>query len=509
MAENVELDPEATGAGLENMPNGKLFPPNYASHRPRYERERVLDYITECEEVMSVNDVQTDRIKKKILCYYLNYTTRQIWQQMTNYKKGTYKAFKEEVMSFHPEALRQAKGDLANLRIVCGPFMNLLRRNHDQLIQFHLLFKHEANKLENSLVSNRELAELYLGTLEEGFRDQVLEALARATEAAGRDLVRGDEPLKWEKYLEMAETLANSSKQFTDGFNFDKRGSGLLPSPYSFAKSAPAPGPSVPQTAPPVVKQEPVDEDRLLQRFQSMLNEKFQEYDHKNERFFDDMKNTKDKMDIMLRNPHNFALNQSSRPQRPPPPQMNPVTRAPGCFYCNQPGHFLNECLAREAHLQAGKIQSRPEGIFTSDGRRLAPNPRESMREYVDKYVPGPAQNVQSVYDDEYSRQQYNYNYVPEPESALREEVRQLQAALESMKQSSSSRSPLPSQTQQFVQHQSESDAGLNQVRREQERMSRVLSQMAESLDELKTGRTQFVATRTGSTTFDEDFQED
>ena len=126
MDQVVELDPDAVGDGLENMPNGKLFPPNYASHRPRYDRDRILDYIAECEEVMSVNEVKSDRIKKKILCYYLNYSTRQIWQQMAKYKTGTYQQFKDEVMSFHPEALRQAKGDLANLRIVCGPFMNLL-----------------------------------------------------------------------------------------------------------------------------------------------------------------------------------------------------------------------------------------------------------------------------------------------------------------------------------------------------------------------------------------------
>jgi hypothetical protein len=307
----------------------------------------------------------------------------------------------------------------------------------------------------------------------------------------------------------MAESLANSSKQFMDGFNFDKRANGILPMPFSFTKSTPAQGPSVPPPAPPpVVKQEPVDEDWLLQRFQSMLNEKFHEYDTKNERFFDDMKNTKDKMDIMLKNPHNFGLTQPGCPQRPPP-MMNSTSRAPGCFYCNQPGHFLNECLAREAHLQAGKIQSRPDGIFTSDGRRLAPNPRESMREFVDKYVSGAAQNVQGVYDDEYSRQQYNYNYVPEPDSALREEIRQLHAAIETIKQSPSSRAPLPPQTQQYVQHQSESDTGLNQVRREQERMSRVLSQMAESLDDLKNSRTQLVATQMGSNTFNEDFQED
>ena len=169
----------------------------------------------------------------------------------------------------------------------------------------------------------------------------------------------------------------------------------------------------------------------------------------------------------------------------------------------------MGSCLAREAHLQAGKIQQRPDGLFTSDGRRLFQNEKESMREYVEKYVTGAAQNMQGTYDDEYSRQQYNYNnYAPEPESALREEIRQLQAAIEGLtNKPSSSRSPLPPQQQQYVQHQ-ESDTGLNQLKREQERMSRVMAQMAETLEDIR-GRNQFVATRAGSNTFEEGFHED
>ncbi|KAJ2931776.1 hypothetical protein H1R20_g5318, partial [Candolleomyces eurysporus] len=499
------LDPEImVGDGLESMPTGKQFPPNYASNRPRYEKSRILDYIQECEEVMAQNKVETDRIRKKILCYYLTYTERQVWIQMDKYKTGTYEQFKSQVLGFHPEALRQAKGDISHLRIVCVPYVGTKRKHYDSLIEFHLKFRHEAGKLENTIVSNRELAELYLGTLDEDFRDQVLEALALENgNDKEKDLVRGAEPLKWGKYLEKAEHLANVRKQFSDGFNFERQLGSVLPKPFSFTNRATVPeapsGPSVPkESAPPVVKKE-LDEDRLLQRFHSMLNEKFNEYDHKNERFFDEVRNTKDKMDIMLRNPHNFSLNQQSRPQRPPPPPM-----------MNQ-SHYLNNCLARDAHLQAGKIQVRPEGLFTSDGRRLVQNEKESMREYVDKYVTGAVQNMQGMYDeDEYSRQQFNYNYAPEAESVTREEFRQLQAAIESLaNKPSSSRTPLPPQTQQFVQNQEpERDSGLNQIRREQERMSRVMSQMVETLDDLK-GRSQFVATRTTPSSFDEDFQED
>ncbi|KAJ2934717.1 hypothetical protein H1R20_g2383, partial [Candolleomyces eurysporus] len=501
------LDPTAT-ENVEAMPSGQNFPPSYAKNRPHYEKSQILDYLAQCEEVMAINKVETDRVKKMILVYYLSYTEKQVWTQMSKYKTGTYEEFKEQVLSFHPQALKQAKGDLARLKLVCAPYKELQRRDYDALIEFHLLFRNEAKKL-GKLVSNRELAETYLTALHEAFREQVLDAIARDNEATqDRLLVRGDEPLSWEKYLDKAEVLANSRKQFTEDFNFDKAGGSVLPKPFSFVnptgtapRASEAPKPQELSSAP--VKQE-VNEDRLLQRFHTMLNEKFNEYEDRNERFMSDMRNTKDKMEIMLKNPHNFMLNQQNRPSRPIP---NPSQRQPVCFYCNQPGHYMGTCVAREAHMKAGKIQQRHDGLYTADGKRLFQNEHESMREYVDKYVAGTVQNVQNVYDDEYSRSQFNYNSY-EAEPVTRDDIRQLQAAIESLTHKNpSSRTPLPSQTQQFVQNQEES--GLNQLRREQERMSRVMAQLVDSLEDLKgRNQSQFVTTRaTGNS--EEDFQDD
>ena len=510
--DNSILDPSSTEEGLEKMPTGSSFPPSYAKNRPFYEKTNILDYLAQCEEVMAINHVETDRVKKMILVYYLSFSERQVWEQMSQYKLGTYAEFKNQILSFHPQAMKQAKGDLARLRLVCAPYKNVQRKDYDALIEFNLLFRNEANKL-GTLVSNRELAETYLGTLEEGFRDQVLDALARDNEKnKDQELVRGDNPLDWSKYLDKAEKLANARRQFAEDFDFEKGIAGLLPKPFSFA-NLPAQTPRAPEAAKSQerpsgtpVKQE-LDEDRLLQRFHSMLNEKFNEYEDKNERFFSDMRNTKDRMEIMLKNPHNFMLNQQNRPP-PRNPVPNQSQRPLVCFYCNQPGHYMGNCLAREAHLKAGKIQVRQDGLYTPDGKRLFQNEHESMREYVDKYVAGAVQNVQGVYDDEYSRNQFNYNSY-EPEVVTRDDIRQLQAAIEQLStKPSSSRVPLPSQTQQFVQNQDESS--LNQLRREQERMSRVMSQMVDTLEDLK-GRNhqQFVNTRTNAAASEEDFHED
>jgi hypothetical protein len=127
---------------------------------------------------MLLNDIKTDQVKKKILVYYLSYGERQMWEQMSKYKTGTYAEFQDQVLSFHPQAQKQAKRDLTHLKLVCAPYMNLQQRDFDSLVEFHLMFRHEAKKLEGTIVSNQKLAEIYLGALEEGFCDQVLDAMA-------------------------------------------------------------------------------------------------------------------------------------------------------------------------------------------------------------------------------------------------------------------------------------------------------------------------------------------
>ena len=179
--DHENLDPTSNAEGVEKMPTGNSFPPSYAKNRPHYEKSQVLDYLDQCEEVMLLNDVQTDRVKKKILVYYLSYGERQVWEQMSKYKTGTYAEFRDQVLSFHPQAQKQDKGDLTRLKLVCAPYMNLQQRDFDALVEFHMMFRHEAKKLEGTIVSNRELAEIYLGALE-GFRDQVLDAMARDNE---------------------------------------------------------------------------------------------------------------------------------------------------------------------------------------------------------------------------------------------------------------------------------------------------------------------------------------
>ena len=227
--DHTNLDPFSDAEGVEKMPTGNSFPPSYAKNRPHYEKSQVLDYLAQCEEVMLLNNVQTDRVKKKILVYYLSYGERQVWEQMSKYKTGTYAEFRDQVLSFHPQAQKQAKGNLTRLKLVCAPYMNLQRRDFDALVEFHLMFRHEAKKLEGTIVSNRELAEIYLGALEEGFRDQVLDAMARDNEGeVMKSLVRGTEPLAWDKYLEKAEVLANVRKQFSEGFNFERSGTSIL-----------------------------------------------------------------------------------------------------------------------------------------------------------------------------------------------------------------------------------------------------------------------------------------
>ena len=123
------LDPTQSDENSEAMPSGREFPAKYATNRPKYARERVLDYLLECEELMALTKVTTDRVKKMILCYYLDYGEQQLWTQIKEYKTGSYDEYKKKILEFHPAALKITKGDLATLRMVCQLFIGVMSKN--------------------------------------------------------------------------------------------------------------------------------------------------------------------------------------------------------------------------------------------------------------------------------------------------------------------------------------------------------------------------------------------
>jgi hypothetical protein len=128
------------------------------------------------------------------------------------------------------------------------------------------------------------------------------------------------------------------------------------------------------------------------------------------------------------------------------------------------------------------------------------------MKEYVDKLEA--SQNMVEAYDDhEYDRAQYNFNVAPEPEVATRGDIASLRSMIAglSTNASTSARQPLPSQAQQFVQHEEESQVKRMQL--EQAKTNRLMEQMLEAMQDQK--HRQLLTTRGGANSYEEDFQDD
>jgi hypothetical protein len=375
------LNPDATGLGAEaeELPTSKKeFPATYTNHRPKYDAqdpEKVLDYIKQCEDVMMACKITTDRIKKKVLVHYLDSLEHSYWTQMTNYKTGTYEEFKEEILRMHPAALAQKKGGMARLRGVCAAYQNIRLETYGDLVKFHLLFKAETAKMASTAVSNRELTELYLSTLSVEFRREVLRSVGQAHDfEKNRDFITGAQSLSYLKYMTIAENLAGVEHKFQEGLSLSGQqgtrtayeGPSTFPIKEESTKAATAERSSAPQWALAASKQEQFNIEQLSQSVMkgvaSVLDQKMLEHDKKIEHQLEELRSARERMELLIKHPHNLTQGQPLRNPRPPNPRYNDQqgpqrSAAEGiCFYCNLNGHFIGDCPARTVHVAAGKV---------------------------------------------------------------------------------------------------------------------------------------------------------
>ncbi|KAJ3527287.1 hypothetical protein NMY22_g9841 [Coprinellus aureogranulatus] len=232
------------------------------------------------------------------------------------------------------------------------------------------------------------------------------------------------------------------------------------------------------------IKQEP-DLEQLAGRFTTILDQKLQEHSNKMQSLLDDVKSTKEKFEILLRQPHNFAVATQARQPRPPPFGNNN-----NCFYCGETGHYMSACTDRQKHIQEGRIRNDPLGTFSSrDGRRVIARPGELLKDVVERTCPmGTSQNFQG-YGDWEQHSQYHVGTAPESEWATRDDIRHLTDAIAQMSASKSVPVTCQQPTTQPVQR--DPWENMDRLHKEQSKTNQLMEQFLSAMT-----RTQFVATR-------------
>ena len=523
MDPNLDPDVEAEGVSMPSDP--KTFPPTYASNRPRYDADRpvtILDYIKGCEEVIGACKVTDERIKKRILTHYLDLTTQASWKGLSKWKTGTYAEFKAEVLSYHPAALREQRGGIIQLLAVCDQYRPVNLSQHNELLQFLMKFRAEARKVEQGDVGNREIVNAFMGALGETLRDKIWERLA----FEGSVDERGEMKIKYDKLIELAENIARTRTFFHERFGEQSQNQGralyqpdllgqqrgrqgeawdaeVREAERAIAKMRESAAPSKMAVPPPVQIKREFDIEAFTQKVETMIDKKLQAHTDSLQGIVEDVKMTKDRLDILSRNPHNFSVSTQSRPPRAPNPYNQSGNQ--GCFYCLEPGHYAGSCLHKAKHVSEGRIKDDPSGTYFPNGQRLMNRHGESPKEAVERMTQAKAaQNLQS-YDDWEPVSQYQLGVGHETEQwATREDIKRLTSMVAQLAVASphnNSRPPNPAPPPRVERNESQSWDGMQQLLVEQQRTNRMMEQFLANATS-----SQYVATRSSPQEDAEDF---
>jgi hypothetical protein len=155
--------------------------PKFSSKKP----EELRRFLRTMEDLWQAADVTDDEVKKQTIGKYADQDTEEEWKALETYESGnTWETFKNELLSNYPEAAAAERGTPARIRRLCKETQGIRLGELATLYAFRRSFMAEAKKLTRApaAMANRELVELFLGSLSEQMAAAVLQYLGNKVE---------------------------------------------------------------------------------------------------------------------------------------------------------------------------------------------------------------------------------------------------------------------------------------------------------------------------------------
>jgi hypothetical protein len=150
--------------------------PKFSLKRPQELRR----FVRQMEDLWREAGIVDDEEKKEGLGKYADHESEEEWKALETYERGnTWDEFKDELISNYPEAAAAERGTPARLKQLCNETKGIQLGDLTTLYAFRRAFIAEAKKLTKppAAMSNRELVELFIGSLSEAMAAAVLQAL--------------------------------------------------------------------------------------------------------------------------------------------------------------------------------------------------------------------------------------------------------------------------------------------------------------------------------------------
>lgn len=367
--------------------------PRFSSNRPQELRR----FLRMMEDLWDQAEFTDDDVKKVSLRKYADQESEEEWKAFETYPKGnTWEAFKEELIDNYPEAAEAERGTPARIKQLCREMKGIKLGDLGALYAFRRAFMVEARKLKTDppAMSNREMVELFIGTLSPPFASAVIQFLGNRMEAKHQAALAAGvskTPRRPEDRYDLEE-VCKAAIQVSDNSQ------GM----YHLMKSG---------TEKAEVKREssfnqyPSETSNLVQKLAGLENSQAKEknkLDITNKNMNNRLNDLEKMMKEMMNNGQNgnrnrkeavdqYNSNNGVKLGQPGTiPRWGPSSNGRSndkCFYCGSREHYIPECDELKNDIKTGYVKQNNEGkLRNGDGGSIPYSPNNlSIKERIEK----------------------------------------------------------------------------------------------------------------------------
>src|ERR1700678_1932850 len=167
--------------------------PSYARDAPQFSLSRPQElprFLQQMEDMWNGAGVVDDEERKSLVGKYADQQSEDEWRALDTYQLGfTWLEFKTQLVASYPEVAAAERGTPSRLRQLCRERERIGLDDLEALYAFRRSFLAESRKLlrKPAVMSNRELVEMFVGSLSEPMALAVFQFLGSKVDESRRE----------------------------------------------------------------------------------------------------------------------------------------------------------------------------------------------------------------------------------------------------------------------------------------------------------------------------------
>jgi hypothetical protein len=394
--------------------------PKFSSRRPQELRR----FVRGMEDLWREAGIEDDEDKKESIGKYADQESEEEWRALESFPRGyTWEEFKRELIENYPEAAEAERGTPARIKQICRDTRDIRLGDLAALYAFRRQFMTEAKKLNKDppAMANRELVELFIGSLSSSFTAALLQYLGnkaeqrpttlskaeqKQPETSGTRVVarRPEDKYDLEEVCKAAVQVSENSQGIFSLMNVHDSGSDKRSTKMNQYQLQPAGDTNVMVQKLESLENKQAEEKDRIDIVNKNLDSKFTALEDMMKNFMNQVQTNSRKEQVPQYDPNSgIRLGQAgSVPRWMPNGRINNFEGENKCFYCGGRNHYIPECDEFKIDLKAGRIKLNDEGKMRMPDGGYVPNMPNgaTIKERMERYNGRKQNQFYCGYDD-------------------------------------------------------------------------------------------------------------